>query len=92
MVFVNLSKKTFTLELLGVITTRKIAHLMFLIIISGRIMSLLKIDVLSSDLLIYSNNPSPFLFLSRRFRILYWSKINCELENLSSSFALEGTK
>ena len=48
--FVNLSKKHIYIRIVWGLYTLKIAHLMFLSIISDHIISLLKIHVLSNDL------------------------------------------
>ena len=81
-------KKVSMLELHGGLYALKIAHLLFLMVISDNIISVFKLIVSSKDLqirrsLTYSINPAPFWFVSRRVRISYWSLTNCECGNPS---------
>ena len=84
-------KKVSIFELHGGLHALKIAHLLFVLVISDNIISLFKLILSSKGLqirpfLTYSINPPPFLFLSRRVRIAYWSITNCEFGKPWSNF------
>ena len=90
-------KKVSMFELHGGLHALKIAHVLFLMVISDNIISLFKLFISSKKLqirpfLACSINPSPSLLLSRRVRISHRSITNCEFGKPSSNFVSASTK